>query len=194
VLTIVDADAERWDDLAELMGERGDPSRCWCQYYRSHGPYEHESREQNRVAMRRQVSTATVPHGVLAYDGGRPVGWCAVAPRGDYPRLKRMQAARATQNEDGLWSVTCFVVRVGHRRQGVAGQLLRAAVDLARRHGARIVEAYPVDPSARPTGSSGLFQGPLPMYLHAGFVDVARPGASRSIVRLTLTPSPDARG
>jgi GNAT superfamily N-acetyltransferase len=195
VLTIVDADAERWDDLAELMGERGDPSRCWCQYYRSHGPYEHESsREQNRAAMRRQVSTATVPHGVLAYDGGRPVGWCAVAPRGDYPRLKRMQAARATQNEDGLWSVTCFVVRVGHRRQGVAGQLLRAAVDLARRHGARIVEAYPVDPSARPTGSSGLFQGPLPMYLHAGFVEVARPGASRSIVRLTLPPSPDARG
>jgi GNAT superfamily N-acetyltransferase len=194
VITIIDASAERWDDLAELMGERGDPSRCWCQYYRSDGPYEHENRERNRAAMRRQVTAATVPHGVLAYDDKRPVGWCAVAPRGDYPRLKRMQAARATQNEDGLWSVTCFVVRVGHRRQGLAAQLLHAAIDLARRHGARIVEAYPVDPSVRPTGSSGLFQGPLSMYLHAGFIEVARPSASRSIVRLALAPSHESRG
>ncbi len=99
-----------------------------------------------------------------------------------------MQAARGTHGEDGLWSVTCFVVRVGHRRKGVAAQLLRAAVDFARRHGARIVEAYPVDASVRPTGSSGLFQGPLSMYLHAGFIEVARPSASRSVVRLALTP------
>jgi GNAT superfamily N-acetyltransferase len=194
VLTVVDMDAERWDDLAELMGERGDSSRCWCQYYRSNGPYEHDSRERNRAAMRSQLTTALVPHGVLAYEDTRPVGWCAVAPRGDYPRLKRMQAARATENEDGLWSVTCFVVRVGHRRQGTAAQLLHAAIDLARRHGARIVEAYPVDPSVRPTGSSGLFQGPLSMYLHAGFTEVARPSASRSIVRLTLTASHDSPG
>ena len=187
MLTIVDADAERWDDLAELLGERGDPSRCWCQYYRGERPYTHESREHNRDAMRDQVTTATVPHGVLAYDGERPVGWCAVAPRGDYPRLQRMQAARATQDEDGLWSVTCFVVRVGHRRQGVATQLLRAAVDLAHRHGARLIEAYPVDASVRPTGSSGMYQGPLSMYLRAGFVEVARPSASRSVVRLALT-------
>ena len=186
MVTIVDADAERWDDLAELMGERGDPSRCWCQYYRSEGPYEHESPEPNRAAMHRQVATATVPHGVLAYDGRRPVGWCAVAPRGDYPRLKRMQAATATQNEEGLWSITCFVVRVGHRRRGVATQLLQAAVDLARRHGAKTVEAYPVDESVRPTGSSGLFQGPLSMYLRAGFTEVARPNASRAVVRSAL--------
>src|SRR5437763_14233133 len=112
VLTIVDVDADRWDDLAELMGERGDSSRCWCQYYRSDGPYEHGSRERNRAAMRRQVTTASVPHGVLAYENRRPIGWCAVAPRGDYPRLIRMQAARATENADGLWSITCFVVRV----------------------------------------------------------------------------------
>lgn len=101
VLTIVDVSAERWDDLAELMGERGDSSRCWCQYYRGDEAYEHDSREGNRAAMRRQVTTASVPHGVLAYEDRCPVGWCAVAPRGDYPRLKRMRAAK-TENEDGL--------------------------------------------------------------------------------------------
>jgi ribosomal protein S18 acetylase RimI-like enzyme len=88
-----------------------------------------------------------------------------------------------------LWSVTCFVVRVGHRRQGAASQLLDAAIEFAGRHGARIVEAYPIDPSVRPTGSAGLYQGPLSMYLGAGFTEVARPSASRSIVRLVLQPS-----
>lgn len=187
MVTIVEAIPERWDDLAELIGERGDPSRCWCQYYRSTGSYEHEGRDENRAAMHRQVVAATVPPGLLAYDGDRPIGWCAVAPRAELPRLQgRMQAARGTNDEDGLWSVTCFVVRVGHRRQGVAGALLDAAVDFASRHGARVVEAYPVDPSVRPTGSSGLYQGPLPIYLRAGFVEVARPSATRAVVRLTL--------
>lgn len=185
-MEIHEATADRWDDLAELMGERGDPSRCWCQYYRSEGPYRHQARADNRAAMCRQVKAATVPQGVLAYADGRPIGWCAVAPRADYPRLATMKAARTTQDEPGLWSVTCFVVRVGHRRQGVAARLLAAAVDFARRHGGRVVEAYPVDPSVRPTGSSGLFQGPLSMYLNAGFVEVARPSGSRAVVRISL--------
>lgn len=137
--------------------------------------------------MQCQVVSARIPHGVLAYQDERPVGWCAVGPRADYPRLTHMQAARATRDEPGLWSITCFVVRVGHRKQGVAAELLTAAVEFARGHGGRVVEAYPVDPSVRSTGSSGLFQGPLSMYLHAGFVEVARPSASRSVVRLALS-------
>jgi ribosomal protein S18 acetylase RimI-like enzyme len=190
MLTIVEASADRWDDLAELLGERGDPARCWCQYYRGEGPYQHGARERNREALQQQIAASTVPHGVLAYgEGQKPIGWCAVAPRADYPRLGQMRAAQATQDEDGLWSVTCFVVRVGHRRQGAASQLLDAAIEFAGRHGARIVEAYPIDPSVRPTGSAGLYQGPLSMYLGAGFTEVARPSASRSIVRLVLQPS-----
>ncbi|MEO8888728.1 MAG: GNAT family N-acetyltransferase [Jatrophihabitantaceae bacterium] len=186
MVRIRDATPERWADLDALLGERGDPSRCWCQYYRSAGPYQHEARAQNRAAMRQQVTQSSVPHGVLGYDGERAVGWCAVAPRADYPRLDTMRAARGTRVEDGLWSVTCFVVRVGHRRQGLAGELLAGAVDLARRHGARIVEGYPVDAAVRPSGSSGFYPGPLSVYLRAGFVEVARPSASRAIVRLAL--------
>jgi GNAT superfamily N-acetyltransferase len=186
-MRVFDATADRWADLAELLGERGDPSRCWCQYYRGDGPYRHEARAENRAALCDQVAAATVPLGVLAYADDRPIGWCAVAPRRDYPRLAHMRAAQATTDEPGLWSVTCFVVRVGHRRRGVAGGLLSAAVDFARRHGARTVEGYPVDPSVRPTGSSGLFQGTLSLYLKAGFAPVARPSASRAVVRLALT-------
>lgn len=184
---IVEASADRWDDIAALLGERGDPARCWCRFYRDDGPYHHDARAANREAMRRDVAAATLPHGLLAYANERPIGWCAVAPRRDYPRLRTMRAARATTDEPGLWSVTCFVVRVGHRRQGVAGQLLDAAVDFARRHGARLVEAYPVDPKVRPTGSSGLYQGTLSMYVKAGFEIVARPSDSRAVVRKSLS-------
>jgi GNAT superfamily N-acetyltransferase len=186
MLTIVEATADRWDDLADLLGERGDPARCWCQYYRYEGSYQHGAGERNRAELERQFSTAAVPHGLLAYDDERPVGWCAVAPRADYPRLRRMRAAQATQDTDGLWSVTCFVVRVGYRRQGLTGRLLASAIEFAAGHGARILEAYPVDPTVRPTGSAGLFQGVLSTYLSAGFTEVARPSASRAVVRLVL--------
>ncbi|HJQ03142.1 MAG TPA: GNAT family N-acetyltransferase [Jatrophihabitans sp.] len=189
MLTIVEAAADRWDNLAELLGERGDPSRCWCQYYRGDGAYQHGARENNRAALQRQISAAAIPHGLLAYHDEKPVGWCAVAPRADYPRLRQMRAAQATQDIDGLWSVTCFVVRVGYRRQGLTSRLLAAAIQFATQHGAKIIEAYPVDPTVRPTGSAGLYQGVLSTYLGAGFTEVARPSASRAIVRLVVTPT-----
>ena len=159
MLTIVEASADRWDDLADLLGERGDPARCWCQYYRGEGPYQHQGRERNRAALQRQVSTAAVPHGLLAYDDDKPVGWCALAPRADYPRLRQMRAAQATQDSEGLWSVTCFVVRVGYRRQGLTGRLLADAVEFAARHGARILEAYPVDPPSAQPAQPGCIRG-----------------------------------
>jgi GNAT superfamily N-acetyltransferase len=140
------------------------------------------------------VADSTLPHGVICYEQDRPVGWCAIAPRANYPRLLSMRAAAATQDEDGLWSVTCFVVRVGHRRQGLAAELLAGAVDLARRQGARTIEAYPVDPSVRPSGSAGLYPGPLSVYLAAGFTEVARTSPSRSIVRLDVGGSSQRSG
>ena len=40
----------------------------------------------------------------------------------------------------------CFVVRREHRREGLNARLLDAAVEHARKHGARLIEAYPIDP------------------------------------------------
>ena len=63
----------------------------------------------------------------------------------------------ATEDGPGVWALTCFVVRVGSRRRGLAAELLAGAVDLSRRHGARIVEGYPVDPAAKRSVSSSDF-------------------------------------
>jgi GNAT superfamily N-acetyltransferase len=185
-VAVVDATAERWPDLADLFGQRGDPSRCWCQYVLAAERYDTRPPAANRAALRRQITAAPVPLGVLAYAGEPAVGWCGIAPRSRYPRLARAKVPQATADEDGLWSVTCFVVRVGHRRLGVATALLAGALDLARRHGARTIEAYPVDTAVKKASSAELYWGALALYERAGFVEVARPTPSRAVVRLAL--------
>ncbi|WP_091547920.1 GNAT family N-acetyltransferase [Modestobacter sp. DSM 44400] len=186
--TLADATSQRWDDLVAVMGTRGDPPRCWCQWFRHQRPgFYATSADQRRAALQEQVG-APVPPGVLLYDdAGVPSGWCAVAPRAEYPRLTSYPVAAASADEDGVWAVTCFVVRVGARRQGSAEDLLDGAVDLARRHGARTVEAYPLDTTVRAASSAELFHGPLSVFLRAGFREVGvRASPARPVVRLAL--------
>jgi GNAT superfamily N-acetyltransferase len=183
-----DATAERWDDVVAVMGTRGDPSRCWCQWFRHQRPdFYVTTTPQRRGDLQAQMGAA-VPPGVLVYDDdGVPSGWCAVAPRADYPRLLTYPMAASTEDEDGLWAVTCFLVRVGRRKQGLADVLLDGAVDLARRQGARIVEAYPLDTSVRAASAPELRHGPLSVFLGAGFREVGvRPAPARPVVRLAL--------
>jgi GNAT superfamily N-acetyltransferase len=187
MVTIADATAECWDDLVAVIGTRGDPPRCWCQWFRHDRPgFYATSAPQRRAALRSQTDEP-VPPGVLVYDAdGRPSGWCAVAPRADYPRLATYPMA-VTDDEPGLWAVTCFVVRVGSRKQGLASVLLDGAIDLARRYGARVVEAYPVDTSVRAAAAVELRHGPLSVFLGAGFREIGvRPAPARPVVRLAL--------
>jgi GNAT superfamily N-acetyltransferase len=180
------ATADRWDDVVAVMGTRGDPSRCWCQFFRLRGQdWRSATREINQEALRAQVCGEALPPGVLAYDGDDVVGWCAVAPKSAYPRIL---ASRATGDRvDGVWSVICFVVRVGHRRKGVSLALLSGAVEFARAEGASVVEGYPVDTTARGSVSSAeLYHGPLSLFEQSGFREVARPSPGRAVVLLEL--------
>jgi GNAT superfamily N-acetyltransferase len=185
---IHDATAERWADVEQVMAGRGDPDRCWCQFFRlTNAGWRDTRTADRRAALREQVSDSAPAPGVVGYVDGEPVGWCAVAPRTDYVRLATTRVAQATEDADGVWSVTCFVVRVGHRRRGLGTELLAGAVDLARRHGAAVVEGYPVDPTAQAqTTSSGLYHGAASTFAALGFTEVARPTAARPVMRLTL--------
>jgi hypothetical protein len=131
------------------------------------------------------------PPGVLAYRDGEPAGWCAVAPRPVYTRLRRSELFRGTPavelDDPAVWSVTCFVVPVGHRRKGISAVLLDGAVRLARSGGARVVEGYPVDVAVKASPSSAeLYHGPLSTFVAAGFREVRRPRPARPVVRLEL--------
>jgi GNAT superfamily N-acetyltransferase len=44
--------------------------------------------------------------------------------------------------DDSVWAVTCILVRAGFRRRRISYPLARAAIDFARRRGARALEGY----------------------------------------------------
>ena len=192
-ISVHPASDDRWDDVVDVMGKRGDPSRCWCQYFRLRGKaWSGSTVASNRAGLEAPVLGDDMPPGVLAYDdAGEPAGWCAVAPKASYQRLLASPIAKSTVGgvaaSDDVWSITCFVVRVGWRRQGVARALVDGAVELARSGGATVVEAYPIDVEARASvSSSELYHGTLSVFLAAGFAEVDRPAAGRAIVRLAL--------
>jgi len=98
----------------------------------------------NKRAFKRLV-TGGKAHGVLAFAGEEPVGWCSIDPRADYKALETKRSLKTDWDAD-TWSITCFFIRREWRGQGVGGKLLRAAVELAREQGARRIEGYPVKP------------------------------------------------
>ncbi|WP_433162183.1 GNAT family N-acetyltransferase [Kribbella sp. CA-247076] len=180
------AGPDAWADVAAVMGERGDPARCFCQYFRLRGQqWDAATRDTNRRDLRNQVRKDDVPPGVLAYDGRTPVGWCAVGPRSSYPRVVASPNWR-TDHKDA-WVITCFVVPVGHRRQGLAGELALGAVEFARSQGAAVVEGCAVDIStASRTSSADLYRGPLSVFLTAGFAEISRTNDRWVLVRKHL--------
>lgn len=190
VIPVVDAP---WDDVRTVFGTRGDPSTCWCQFFKvDAATWKAQDAASFERALCDQTDQARAAHGagpgVLAYDGDEPVGWCAIEERTAYRRI--LNSRMVSQSEEDLdatdvWFVSCFVVRVGHRRKGVSAALLDGAVTHAREHGARVIEAFPVDVGPG-TSSADLYHGPLSVFEAAGFETVARPSDRRAVVRLEL--------
>lgn len=178
---------DRWGDLEALAGERGFTSGCWCMWWRvTSAEFERRHGAGLRQELHDLVTEGPEP-GLLAYVDGEPVGWTAVAPRDEYPRLDRSPKLRRPDARP-VWSITCFVIGRRHRRKGVAGALLEAAVDFARQRGAEVVEAYPIDTGGARRSSADLYTGTLAMFERAGFEEVARRGG-RPIVRRSLDVS-----
>ncbi|NPV58809.1 MAG: GNAT family N-acetyltransferase [Actinobacteria bacterium] len=177
---------ERWGDFEELFGEHGAYSGCWCMWWRvSRARFQKQVGEGNRLAMKAIVESGEVP-GILAYHGGKAVGWCSVAPRENFASLERSPKLRRIDDRP-VWSVVCFYIPKEYRRRGLMRLLLEAAVEYARGNGAEVVEGYPVDVPDSITGSSG-YMGLKPVFRAAGFKEVARSGERQSIMRYYITP------
>ncbi len=180
--------ADRWPDLERLFGPRGACAGCWCMWWRiPRTQWKAEKGEGNRRGLERYVRAGNVP-GLLAYDGGAPVGWVAIEPREAYPSLERSRTL-ARVDERPVWSITCFFVARSHRRRGVTGALVQEAIRHARARGARIVEAYPVD-SRRPLADAWIYTGAASTFRRLGFREAARRSPTRPIVRKALRSAP----
>jgi len=188
-LAVLPVTPARWPDLEAIFAARGcSVARgCWCMAYRRSGalvvPKGKRRADVNRVALKRLVDSGTPP-GLIAYRGREPVGWISIGPREDYAKLVRSPVMKAVDDKP-VWSVICFVVPAEHRGQGVARALLAGAVAYARKRGATLVEAYPVDKPGR-SADVNMWFGAKSMYDRAGFREVARRKPARPIVRLKV--------
>jgi GNAT superfamily N-acetyltransferase len=184
-LTILPVTIAEWPDMQRLFSEPGDQNGCWCMYWRiKHADFHSRYGDPLRRAMERIIQDGHVP-GLLAYMDDQPIGWVSVAPREDFPVLNRSRTLKPIDNQP-VWSITCFFVAAGHRRQGVSSALIEAAVSYARKQGARIVEAYPTVPESTLEPHHQSYMGQLSTFEKAGFREVARRSSRRAIVRIAL--------
>ncbi len=178
---------ERWNDFANLFGQRGACGGCWCMLWRlTRSEFERNKGEGNRRAMHGLVESGLAP-GILGYHGGEPVGWCAVAPRVCYPALERSRVLKPIDDLP-VWSISCLFVRKEHRRKGISVQLLRAAVEHVRSQGGTVVEGYPVEPRSENMPAPFAWTGLASAFRKAGFQECARQAPSRPIMRLPIPP------
>ncbi len=186
---------DRLADLASLFEQGGDPKWCWCAYYRIRGvDFSSGSTAKHKAVLERATEDGAVDGrapGLVAYDGAAAVGWVSVGPRSDYERLTYSKVL-APVDDTPVWSIVCFVVGRQARGRGIASLLLDAAIAFAHRHGATMLEAYPVEvPDGGRIDSALVYKGTLAMFERAGFTVVDRRQWNattpvRPIVRLAL--------
>ncbi|MEV7611289.1 GNAT family N-acetyltransferase [Microbacterium sp. NPDC089320] len=185
------ATTARWDDVQHALTGGGDGASCQCIWPMLSNKEWNETTTPQRTEMLREEIQEGPPPGLIAYIDGEAAGWIRVGPRTTQRRVPRtrMIAAASTEpfEDDSVWAVTCFVVRREHRGSGITLELLRAAVDVARRSGARLIEGYPVDARGEKKRTNDLFHGTLTTFLAAGFEERAEMKPGRILVALELS-------
>lgn len=184
-LTAREISPDDWPLIEQLFGDKGACGGCWCMYWRvpmGGKTWSTRTNDQNRKAFKKLVKDGHVV-GCLAFSGHEPVGWCCIGPRGDFPRLARVKAL-ATEWSEKTWSVTCFYIPSKWRSQGVATALLDQALKVAKKHGAKELEGYPVK-STKGEGAiiPGAFAwtGVTNLFEKQKFVDITLPKETRPV-------------
>ncbi len=186
-LRVLPAADAGWSAVETVLASDASTRNCWCQF---HVLENREAQTTNRASRRNllmeQVATFDPPRGLVALAGDTPVGWCGVEPR---TRLGHVLASRLVKSsslhapdDPEVWAIYCLMVPPTLRRRGIAATLLRHAINHARVHGARAIEAYPIDVSQRggvlPKGFS---TGTLDMFEDEGFSALASLPSGRTL-------------
>ena len=181
------ATASRWGDLERLFRDGHPFPGCWCMYWRiPRAVCQRNYGEGNKQALKRIIESGVIP-GILAYRDRKPVGWCSVAPREDFPVLGRSPTLKPIDDEP-VWSIICFFVSKPYRRGGLTHLLIRAAVRYAKANGARIIEAYPIDVHAKHIEYER-YSGLTTTFAKAGFKEILRRSERKPIMRFDVEES-----
>ena len=172
----------RWEEFEFLFGPRGACGGCWCMSWRlKKSEFELGKGEPNKNTMK-DIVYRNEPAGVLAYVDGKPIGWCAVAPREVYKRLESSRVFKRIDDKP-VWSITCLFIAKSFRRKGISTELIKGAIEYAKSNGAKIVEAYPVVPYSNNVPDAFLWTGIPASFKAAGFIEAARRSKGKPLMR-----------
>lgn len=146
---------------------------CFCRFYHLNtdlDDWKSRSGEQNRNESEEAIEAGEMT-GYMAFDGDKAVGWLNANDSGAYPRLQEWIGSTVEGKKVGV--VICYVIHPDYRRQGVAGQLLEAAIEGFREDGYQAVLALPVEMKEV---SEKDYRGPLSMYEKKGFKTLSTHG------------------
>jgi GNAT superfamily N-acetyltransferase len=177
-----------WGDLEDLFGpQKGANSGCWCMWPRIRAKdFSAMDKARRKKAFRATVEQGPPP-GLLAYEDGKAIGWVAITPRSRVLRFDTAKNSRLPEGEDShdVWGLTCFYVRVGHRKRGLMAELARAAIDYARKKKAAAVDVCPIE-TDRPAMWGEAFVGIVSVFRDLGFTEIARVSPRRPLMRLEI--------
>lgn len=173
---------DRWDDFVELFISDRVCNTCWCMYWRvTRKEFGQNNGEKKKLAMQKLIQSGIVP-GIIGFLDDQPVAWCSIAPREDFASLERSHNLKRL-DEKPVWSIVCFFIHISVRNNGLMEEAIRGAVEYARKNGAEIVEAYPVEVEGHKTPGE-LYMGNQNSFLKAGFEKIDTRG-KRKFMRWT---------
>lgn len=181
---------DMWPHFEDLFGKQGACYGCWCTYFRLPPAARREStRERNKDHIKARIE-AGPPPGLLAFEDGQAVGWMQVGPRADVPEFNNSGRASAPfetgdAGDPAVWAISCFFIRSKARGKGLTHRLVDAGIEFARRSGARVLEACPMDQS-KDSRSVGLYVGSSRVFEKAGFERAVERKPGRPLMRLEL--------
>jgi len=182
--------ATEFDDVAAVVGPKKPTSNvCFCLSYRIGNKENQELRGAARAERVRELCRHEPPPGVLAYRDEEPVGWAAVHPRAATSFARNRLIPHV--DELDVWSLWCFRVRPGNRKQGITHALIAGAVEHARASGAPAIEGYPVDNGGERVDLTMAYVGTRRLFESAGFEKASDTGSvlngfPRVLMRLRL--------
>lgn len=180
-LTFKPLTTENWDDFVELFGKNGACGGCWCMSFRlKRADFLTLKGEGNKLAMRKLAEQQFT--GLMAYDNDKVVGWCSLSPREQFVRIENSRLLKLVDKKPA-WSIPCLFIKKQYRKLGVSVELLKAAVDYAKRNNIETLEAYPVAPYQDKMPDAFAWTGLLSAYEKAGFKIAAQSSKSKFIVR-----------
>ena len=149
---------------------------CYCIDYCSDANADADLQD---IRVRRQHAIDYVNCGIiqgyLAYEDGRPVGWCNANRKADCMECVGWREISSEPHDreeaENVKSVFCFTVDPDKRGRGIAEALLRRVIADGAEEGYTAVEGYPN------RGESDMYYsyvGPLKLYEKLGFAIVGQ--------------------